>query len=365
MPVFGRNIKLRIGSVSIQPAWIPNNNDLEHAELINDMGFDFEYKQPMFERVLRFDQGSFQRLSEDKDYFEEKVDVIKAFKEKHRDKFVKVHAQLPAAYHVAPKDVIKWMELQQSADLRLIEILDVTHKSTTKAKETSNFCLENLKKGQKPILGVNLGNPSSRDILLRIEFAKKHNIDYVICYGVARPTSQQLAVSEALQGTRIFAQYAGLNRVTTIGERQLVVAHVAQALGFNATSLRTIKAKPKKKIGKKGGRAIPPASYDPFQWEHISLKERLKKYGEEWPTDIVHPIIEEKTTTEIYKLSKKLRNATLRTFEASAADYEMRKTEATIAKDGYAEMIKEKPRLLTVINALTKEYQAQRKLKQF
>ncbi len=347
---FGRSVKLRVGTTSIQPGWIVNNNDIEHADFICDASFNFGYAQPLFERVLRFDENSMRRLSEDKSYAEEKSAELKDFKDKHHTKLVKAHAQVPRSFQVTPIDVKAWLKVQQDAGLAFIEILDVTGRSTTQVERTIGTCAEELDKGKKPVLGINTENPSISDALLRLEMAERYGMDYVVFYGSKKPKIIHVAIAEALQGRNIFAQYAGIGRCTKVNGRMLELVHFAQALGFNASSLFVVKAKEKK--GKTRRKAMPPPSYDPLQWESISLQERLKKYGDEWPTDVPHPIIDERTTREIYQLAPKLRKATLRTFEAASADYELRKTEARINKGEYSETIQEKPTLIAAVQAL-------------
>jgi len=367
MAEFGRAVKLRLGTTTFQPGWILNNKDMEYADYINEMNFNFEYTQPIIERIFRFDKGSLRNLSRDESYFAEKRDELEYFKRKYSSKLVKAHAQIPASFNVTPQDVEAWMKVQQSAGIRFIEILDVTKSSTTEFKPTLKSCFNEVKKEEKAVLGINMANPSTADVLLRIEEAKRYGIDYMICYGSGRPTTTHLAVSEALKETDIFVQYAGLKRSANISGRRLELAHLAQALGYNAISLFLMKVREKPKVKRKL-RMIPPSSYDQIQWEQITMKERLEKYGDEWRMDVYHPVMEEKTTREIYELQPILRRATLRSFEALAADYELRKTEAAMSNiEDYSSAINEKPTLVAAVNALLKEYpcRGQKKLDKF
>ncbi|MFA5929688.1 MAG: hypothetical protein WC861_02295 [Candidatus Micrarchaeia archaeon] len=359
---FGRSVKLKVGSTSIQPGWVVNNFDLDQAEFMNQLNYKFAYPQPLYERVLQFYDDSLKSLVKDATYRADKIAELTAFREKHSGKYVKAHAQVPYALNVGESEIGAWVDVQQAANLRVIEVLDSPRSTVGDVERAIKACQDKIKPGQTIMLGINTKNPRVNGILHRIEIAKQYGIEALTFYGGAKPTLTWPVIAWALQESKIFAQYAGINRITKVNpERHIELAHVAQAFGFNATSLRTIRKRQTKAKAQKR-KILPPRAYDSLQWERVPAIEMIEKYKDHWPSDISHPIVGEKSPKEVYALPLKLRNAALYSFEAAEADYELRKAEEAIARGEYPEVIKEKHNFSTLVAILSKNYAGQQKL---
>lgn len=372
---FGRTNKLKYGSSNIEPGLIVNNNQIEHANIVRANFGTFEYPQPMAERVLRFDLDSFDYLVSGEKYFEEKRDILIDFIEENPNKLVKAHAQLPARYHVTPKQVVNWVDLQKEAGLKLIEILDVNYKSTHLAGRTIDKCLGKLDSGEMPIMGINTRNPDIGDLLLRIKYAEEKGIGFVTFYGDVTLTEKHFAIGEKIKKSDIFAHHAGLNKVKKyeiqtkegVKEVQLEQAHLFQMIGFNAVSFQTIKRKEKKTKARKG-RYVPPPAYDPSLWEKLSSKHMIEKYGEAFPSEVFHPATHERNAKEVYgEIDRRILNSVLFTHEACEVHNEMVKTRRAKEKgrEEYSKIISEKTNAVMLINSIYKEYTSHPRLDKF